>query len=93
VPVEELLRLASTHARRTVLIEMPMAPHHRDVFYETPEWRAYREYVRRLAAERGVEYIDAHDWVASNGSFGDGLHMNKEGARIFSRRLAQAISR
>jgi len=91
-PMEGILRLARTHSDRTILIEMPMASHHRDVFYATPEWHAYRDYVRHLAAQRGVEYIDAHDWAPSNDSFGDGLHLKKEGAQLFSRRLAQVLS-
>jgi hypothetical protein len=91
--VEEMLKTARAHARRTVIVAMPMSPHHWQNFYSVPEWPLFREHLRKLAASRGVEFIEAEDWVKEQSGFADNVHLSPEGAKLFSQRLARELGR
>jgi hypothetical protein len=69
-----------------IVVEMPMPSSHRTRFYDTEEWRAYRDAVRRSVAMHGGEYVDASSWIDDSG-FEDVFHVNATGARAFSTRL------
>jgi lysophospholipase L1-like esterase len=49
--------------------------------------------VRELANTAGVTYLDASDWVEDERQFADSMHLNMEGARVFSTRLAQTLAK
>jgi len=85
--VAAILQLAAEQGVRAVVIEMPMTQEHRRRFYSTPEWAAYRQYVTALIHDAGGVYLDASDWVGTEG-FADHLHLNADGAKVFTRRIA-----
>jgi hypothetical protein len=91
--VEEMLKTARAHAKRTVIVAMPMSPHHRQNFYSVPEWPFFREHLRKLAASRGIEFVEAEDWVTEPSGFADNVHLSSEGAKKFSQRLAHELAR
>ena len=48
---------------------------------------AYQRHVEGLLARQNVGFIDASHWFPEGERFGDALHLNDEGARLFSQRL------
>jgi hypothetical protein len=90
-PVRELFALARDAGGGLYVVEMPMPSRHRRRYYATPEWPAYRAHVEALVARAGGVVVPASDWVGDDG-FIDALHLNAEGARAFSRRLARWVA-
>jgi len=91
VAVKELFRLARAQGVQVFVVEMPAG--HPPAFYEGPAARALRAYNRaRVEAESGL-YIDASLWIQDRKYFRDAEHLSPEGARLFSARLGQEISR
>jgi len=91
-PIRQIVQLAQAHQIRVVLVEMPLPSQHRAAFYTTSVWPRLREQVRQLANATDVNCLDASDWVNDDEKFADSLHLNPEGARLFSARLALSLS-
>ena len=70
------------------LVMMPVPLRHRERFYSSEAWARYQAYVSGAITAAGGQFIDASDWVADQ-HFADPLHVDAEGARIFSARLAR----
>ncbi len=91
-PMEECIDLCHSNQIRLVFVEMPMTPEHCSRFYAMPEWSQYRSRLRTYLAQRGVEYVDAHDWFPNDLDFRERLHLKSTAADAFSRRLAKLIA-
>jgi hypothetical protein len=52
---------------------------------------AYRGTVQKIADELGVEFIQGNDAVGQGKYFQDGIHLNREGAKVFSEFLAREL--
>src|SRR5215469_8922859 len=92
-PVQAMIDLAHQHGAKFYLVEMPMSPRHLQTFYSIPVWAETRAYLQSLAEQEHVTYIAASDWVPNGTNFEDTVHLNEEGARSFSTRLATVMSR
>jgi hypothetical protein len=90
--IRALLALARERHSQVVVVEMPLATRYRLIYYETPVWRKYRDYLREKLAADGATYLVASDWVADESDFSDGLHLTPDGAKIFSARLARELA-
>lgn len=90
-PVQAIVRLAREHGATVVLLEMPLPSRHRQVFYASQAWASLRLTTEALARREGVLYLAADDWVPADRYFEDATHLNEEGARLFSRRLAEEL--
>jgi hypothetical protein len=88
--VREIVRLSFARHLKFYLIEMPMPAIHRQRFYTTESWPAYQRHVQNLIESGHGHFIDASDWVADE-NFIDALHLNENGAALFSARLAREI--
>jgi hypothetical protein len=51
----------------------------------------YRGTVRQIADDLGVDFIQGNDAVGQGMYFQDGVHLNKDGARVFSEFLAEKL--
>jgi hypothetical protein len=92
-PISQIVRLANAHQIRVLFVEMPMPRQHRAAFYAKPIWPRLRAHVRELASEAGVTYLNASDWVEDESQFADSMHLNPDGARVFSARLARTLAK
>jgi hypothetical protein len=92
-PIQDLMQHARASGARFVLVEMPMPSKHRSVFYASPVWAEMRAHLQALAAEAGATYVVASDWIDDDAKFEDAAHLNEQGAKAFSARLAGAIAR
>jgi hypothetical protein len=90
--INDIVQLAQQHGATVIFVEMPMPSKHRDTFYSLAAWKQMRSYLQSLAAQKNVLYVSASDWVQDNG-FEDAMHMNEQGAKIFSAQLAADIPR
>jgi hypothetical protein len=52
---------------------------------------AYRGIVRQIADDLGVGFIQGNDAVGQGKYFQDGIHLNREGAKVFSEFLAREL--
>lgn len=91
-PVQAIIDLAHQHGAEVFFVEMPMSPHHRETFYSLPVWTEMRARLQTLASKQRVTYITASDWVPDGKDFEDAVHLNEQGARYFSARLASTLS-
>ncbi len=91
-PVEEIFDLATKHGAKIYMVEMPVPSKHRRDYYETSGWRKYQNYLHEKFKARGIEYIEASDWVKDDQKFLDHLHLNEDGAKRFSQRLAAELA-
>ncbi len=87
-PVAAIFKLAKERGFSLVVLAMPMPESHRTRYYRGPEWTAYQAWLTELVREAGGSYVDASDWIGDDG-FADHLHVNAEGALVFSRRLGK----
>jgi hypothetical protein len=87
-PVSEIIREAQERQLRVVFVLMPLPPKHVQTFYETRAWQGYQGHLRELLAKQNVAVVDASRWFPDASKFGDALHLNEQGAKEFSRRLA-----
>jgi hypothetical protein len=92
-PIQAMIELAHEHGAKFYLVEMPMSPRHLQTFYSLPVWTETRTYLQSLAEREHVTYIAASDWVPNGTNFEDTVHLNEQGARSFSARLATVMSR
>jgi hypothetical protein len=92
-PVHEILQLAEQHGMSVIFLEMPMPSRHRNIFYSSPAWSEMRAYLQTLAEQNHARYLSASDWVSDDKDFEDATHLNEQGARYFSAKLAESLSR
>jgi hypothetical protein len=92
-PIQAMIDLAHQHGAKFYFVEMPMSPRHRQTFYALPVWSETRAYLQSLAEQQHAAYIVASDWVQDGTNFEDTVHLNEQGARVFSARLATVMSR
>lgn len=92
-PIREIIRLGREHGAIVIFVEMPMPARHRRVFYASPVWSRMHDYVQSLAWEEGAVFLKASDWVEDDTNFEDAAHLNEAGAKVFSGRLAETLSR
>ena len=92
-PINQIVQLSHEHNIRVLFVEMPMPQQHRAAFYAKPIWPRLRTHVRELASTAGVTYLNASDWVEDERQFADSMHLNPEGARVLSTRLAQMMAK
>jgi hypothetical protein len=52
---------------------------------------AYRGTVRQIAEKLGIEFIQGNDAVGQGKYFQDRIHLNREGAKIFSDYLGENV--
>ena len=90
--INQILDLARQHGARVIFVEMPMPWRHRQLFYSSPEWLGLRAYLKSLAQEHQALYVGASDWAGEDSQFEDASHLNEQGAKMFSRRLAGALA-
>jgi hypothetical protein len=86
--VAAIFHQAREQGNSVYVIEMPMTERHRQRYYSSPEWIAYRAQLMELLREAGGSYVAAADWVEESG-FADHFHLNPTGANKFSKRLGQ----
>ena len=86
-PVADILSLSREIGAEVAVVEMPMPSDRRRRLFDNPDWAAYRLRVADLVRRAGGTYIDASDWIGDD-AFEDPVHMDPEGARAFTRRLA-----
>jgi hypothetical protein len=90
---ESIFRQARQGDLHAVIVMMPMSPYHRQVFYSQPAWHEYMKALAALANQRGIDFLDASDWVQSEQDFADHLHMSPRGCQSFSVHLGEAIAK
>lgn len=86
--VRDLFETVRDAHAELILIEAPMTSRHRRRFYDTPEWEAYRTYVRSESERFGGRFVDASDWMA-DAAFEDAVHLSAAGAATFTTRLTK----
>jgi len=91
-PVREIIALSKAAGAKVAFVEMPMTPRNRQLFYSTDAWKKYRGYLQPLIQREGVVYVDANDWVPEADCFADTRHLNRQGAVIFTERLARTLA-
>lgn len=84
--LRDLIAEAGRRHIRVGLYLMPESPVYRS-WYPPRARGLLAEYLAGLSAELGVPVVDATDWLPE-GSFADGHHMLKSGAKAFSKRFA-----
>ena len=52
----------------------------------------YRGTVREIADKLGIAFVQGNDAVGQGQYFQDGIHLNRQGAKIFSEYLAQNLT-
>lgn len=90
-PIRQIIKLAQEHHVQVIFVEMPMPSRHRQTFYATPVWQLLRQQVQKQTQESGALYLNASEWVNNDAQFEDAMHLNQEGARVFSTRLADTL--
>ena len=53
----------------------------------------YRGMVQEIANELGIDFVQGNDAVGQGKYFQDGIHLNRQGAKIFSEFLAEKLSK
>ena len=90
--VREIFRLARERDLQVIVVEMPSG--HPASFHDGPAASALREQSRAQVEAAGGRYLDASDWILDRALFReDGSHLNPEGARQLSERLARELAR
>jgi hypothetical protein len=90
--VRQIVELAQEHGITLVLLEMPMPSRHRNIFYSSPAWIQMRAYLQALARQNHAVYVCASDWINDDQAFEDATHLNEQGAKQFSAKLAETLS-
>lgn len=90
-PVRALFEQSREHGVKVIVVEMPMHPEHVKQFYAEPVWETFRARTRAAVQRAGASYLNASAWIPDSNLFQDHLHLSKEGARQFSRLLAEHL--
>jgi hypothetical protein len=91
--IRKIIELAQQHGLTLVFLEMPMPSRHRNIFYSSPKWGEMRAYLQTLAHQNHAFYLSASDWIEDDLAFEDATHLNEQGAKRFSAKLADTLSR
>ncbi len=91
-PIREIMVLARQHGARVILLEMPMPRRHRELFYSQPAWAELRQHIQMSAQAEQAVCLSASDWMPDDKDFEDATHLNEQGARKFSAKLAIALA-
>ncbi len=86
-PVAELFAAVRANGCPLYVVAMPMPASYRLRYYCGSGWESYRAHLAALIRQAGGTFVPSADWVADSG-FADALHLNGDGAREFSVRLA-----
>ena len=89
---ESMFSQAQSTGMKIIVVVMPMSPSHRQTFYDRPLWSQYLSAVKALLQQRGIQVIDAGNWMPSQEDFVDHLHMSPSAARTFSFRLGWQLA-
>ena len=92
-PVLELLSLAHKHSDRVIVLEMPVRIDGPNSFFTTEVWQRYRETIRREVEAQGAIFLPATEWKVEPGMFQDDVHLEAEGAKVFSHQVANKLVR
>jgi hypothetical protein len=90
----EIERHARAAGARLIVVELPMPPRFQRAVTGTPEARSFRSWLAgRLSRERGILIdLSEPEWLRPE-HFGDVLHLNEQGAALFSDALGHEIAR
>jgi hypothetical protein len=88
---ESIDALARAQGSRVVVVHVPMTTTYRRAVNETPLWSDYAAWLATELARRGDAYVDLSASVEDD-RFADGVHVNEEGARIYSNALGRAVA-
>jgi hypothetical protein len=94
--MEDMIADGKEHAARMIFVTMPKTSKHRRAYHSLPEWERFQTELTRMILQRGAEHIDAADWVPDTDTDGtpnfvDAVHLSKNGAKVFSTKLAQYL--
>lgn len=89
--LDRLLERCRAHGVKAILIGPPVTAVHRAVYTDDVE-SAFRAHLKDLAKRYGVGYVDYRERLPDD-LFLDNHHTNAEGARTFSRLLAEEVVR
>jgi hypothetical protein len=90
--IRKIIELAQQRGITLIFLEMPMPSRHRNIFYSSPAWTQMRAYLQRLARQNHAVYVCASDWIKDDRAFEDATHLNEQGAKQFSAKLAETLS-
>jgi hypothetical protein len=88
---DRIRELTAGAGARLVVVHVPMHSSYRSGIIGTPAARRYDEWATRELAARGAQYVDFSSLVPDE-RFSDGLHLDPEGARTFSRAVGRALA-
>jgi hypothetical protein len=91
--IRKIIELAQSHGITLVFLEMPMPSRHRNIFYSSLKWTEMRAYLQTLTQQNHAIYLSASDWIEDDQAFEDATHLNEQGAKQFSAKLADTLSR
>ena len=83
--------LVQQHGAKLVVVHIPMNSAYRQRVNQTELWGSYSAWLAKDLTQRGDAYVDLSASV-DDGHFGDGVHVDHEGAQVFSRALGRAIA-
>jgi lysophospholipase L1-like esterase len=86
-----MMEEAEAAGAHLVVVDVPMPSSYRDEVTSSPQGRRYAAWLRRELEARGATYVELTS-IADDATFEDGVHLNTEGARTFSRALADAVA-
>jgi lysophospholipase L1-like esterase len=75
---------------KLVVVHVPMRQAYRRAVNDTALWTSYETWLRADLASQGDFYVDLSRSL-DDALLEDGVHANAEGARVFSKALANAI--
>lgn len=90
--IRKIVELAQEQGITVIFLEMPMPSRHRNIFYSSSAWNQMRAYLQTLAQQNHAIYLSASDWMKDDQAFEDATHLNEQGAKQFSARLAETLS-
>jgi hypothetical protein len=75
---------------KLVVVHVPMNSAYRRRVNDTQLWGSYSAWLAKDLAKRGDAFVDLSASV-DDARFGDGVHVDRDGAALFSRALGQAV--
>jgi hypothetical protein len=91
-PVQGIIDVARNSGAKVIMVEMPMPSRHRAIFYSGAAWASLRKHLESVCRQEQAVYISAADWINNDAEFMDVTHLNEQGARRFSARLATEVA-
>lgn len=87
--LEELLQLLKKEKIMAAVVMMPQGPTMRNL-YPPEKLERLVQIVTDLCAKNEITFVNAFDWLKES-MFTDSIHANREGADLFSKRLATDV--